>query len=440
MKTTLTPDSFEKLGSELAFTHNVTGSGRTPVHTVYGGAQLFTRETPGKLASIARGSLDKYASDDAAFEEIFGIPAEIAGVVRERVAAKLSDGAVEDFRIDFEDGYGVRSSEEEDKHAILAAEETAKAIENELLPAFFGIRIKALNGETGKRALRTLDLFLTRLVESTGGPIPSNFVVTLPKVSDPAEVWILTRALDEIENGLGLERASIGIEVMIETARAIFSPNGTLALPSIVDAADGRCVAAHFGAYDYLSELGIAASEQRLRHHACDLARNLMKLSLAGHAVDLSDGATNLMPVGLHRGADISNEQQAENASAVRAAWKLHYDNIRHGLANGFYRGWDLHPAQFVARYAAVYAFFLESLPSASERLWSFIEKGARANLVGNSFDDAATAQGLLGFFRRAVDCGAISGEDVMNKAGLSIEDIRSKSFAQIVRKAELSR
>ena len=66
---------------------------------------------------------------------------------------------------------------------------------------------------------------------------------------------------------------------------------------------------------------------------------------------------------------------------------------------NGYYQGWDLHPAQLPTRYAAVYAFFLSARPAATARLRNFVEKAAQATLVGDVFDDAATGQGLLNFF-----------------------------------------
>ena len=86
----------------------------------------------------------------------------------------------------------------------------------------------------------------------------------------------------------------------------------------------------------------------------------------------------------------------------MHAAWKLHYDDVRHSLANGFYQGWDLHPAQLPTRYAALYAFFLEGLDAAPARLRNFVEKAGQATHVGDVFDDAATGQGLLNFFLRA--------------------------------------
>jgi hypothetical protein len=155
-----------------------------------------------------------------------------------------------------------------------------------------------------------------------------------------------------------------------------------------------------------------------MAHPACDFAKHVMQASLAGTGVWLSDGATNVMPVG--------------DTDAVHAAWRLQAAHVRHSLVGGYYQGWDLHPAQLVARYAAVYAFYLEALPAATARLSSFVAKAAQATLVGEVFDDAATGQGLLNFFLRALACGAISEDDAA-ATGLSVEELRSRSFARIL-------
>jgi hypothetical protein len=172
-----------------------------------------------------------------------------------------------------------------------------------------------------------------------------------------------------------------------------------------------------------------------MRHPACDFARQVMLVSTAGTGIHLSDGATNILPVGPHRAAEggtLSNEQQQQNREAVYAAWRLGFEDNMHSLRNGFYQGWDLHPAQFVTRYAAVYYFFLGGLTSASNRLKAFVEKAALASLHGDVFDDAATGQGLLNFFLRGIACGAIT-EDEALQTGLTIEEIRSHSFLKIL-------
>jgi len=119
----------------------------------------------------------------------------------------------------------------------------------------------------------------------------------------------------------------------------------------------------------------------------------------------------------------------------VHRAWRLHAEHIRHSLVNGFYQGWDLHPAQLPSRYAAVYAFFLEGLGAASERLKNFVQKTAQATLVGDVFDDAATGQGLLNYFLRAMNCGAISEREATEMSGLTLEELRSRSFLKILSK-----
>ena len=175
-----------------------------------------------------------------------------------------------------------------------------------------------------------------------------------------------------------------------------------------------------------------------MRHPACDFARHVMQVSLAGTGVWLSDGATNVLPVPLHRarGAEtLTDAQLAQNRDAIHRAWKLHYDDVRHSLVHAYYQGWDLHPAQLVTRYAAVYAFFLESLDAASERLRNFIGKAAQATLVGEVFDDAATGQGLLNFFLRALNCGAVREEEIEKLTGLTLDELRSGSFVTIVKK-----
>lgn len=440
MKTSISADSLDEFAAsfDLSFAEPVRDR-RQPVHTVYGGAQLFTANTAKKLGSLATKSLKTFAHDAETFSRIFSIPVEHADAVFSRVSKKLESEAIEDLRVDFEDGYGVRSEADEDQHAVAAATETAKAMEENGLPPFFGIRIKSFGKETYRRSIRTLDIYLTTLTTSSGGKLPKNFVVTLPKVVSNGHVSALANILCKLEGKLGLDYGTIKVEIMIETARSIFASDGTLAIPRLIEAGHGRISAAHFGAYDYTADLGIISSKQDLRHPACDFARHIMQISLAGTGVHMSDGATNIMPVGPRRGDQLTPDQMSANQRVIHAAWKHHYENCRYGLDNGFYQGWDLHPAQFPARYAAVYTFFLDGLGDASERLKSFIEKGARANLVGNTFDDAATGQGLLNFFVRAINCGAISENEVLERTGLSAENLRLGSFAEIIRSKNAS-
>ena len=195
-------------------------------------------------------------------------------------------------------------------------------------------------------------------------------------------------------------------------------------------------MAAHFGTYDYTASLNITAAHQHMLHPACDFARHVMQVALAGTGVWISDGATNVLPIAPHRKfkRSMTRRELAENRSAVHGAWKLHYEHVRHSLANGYYQGWDLHPAQLPTRYAALYAFFLEGLEAASVRLRAFVAKAGQATLVGDVFDDAATGQGLLNYFLRAWGCGAITEREAVEKSGLTLEELRSRSFVKILK------
>jgi len=405
---------------------------RQPVHTVYGGAHLFSSDTAVKLGELALRALEAHAPNAAAFAEAIGISGELAPKVYERVRAKLAREPVEDYRIDFEDGYGNRSNDEEDGHAVAAAKQVAAGMVAGTLPPFLGIRIKPLGGELAGRSLRTLDIFLTELLANTNGSLPANFVITLPKILSRADVTLLVEALEQLEDRLDIEHGALRVEFMIETTQSIFDPQGRAALPRLHRAAAGRLSGAHFGTYDYTAGCDITAAHQRMRHPACDFAKHMMKVAFAGTGVMLSDGATNIMPVGPHRGTALTDEQHRGNRASVFAAWRLHADDIRHSLVNGFYQGWDLHPAQLPTRFGTVYAFFLDGLAPASERLRNFVDKAAQATLVGDVFDDAATGQGLLNYFLRGIACGAVTEQEAL-ATGLTIEEIREKSFVKIM-------
>ncbi|WNG21176.1 DUF6986 family protein [Cystobacter fuscus] len=407
---------------------------RQPVHTMYGGAHLFTAQTAQKMGRTAVNALREYAPDGRALAACLGLDEALAERVHARVLTKLEREPVEDFRIDFEDGYGHRPDEEEDGHATSAAIALARGLAEGTLPPFVGIRVKALTEELFDRSARTLGLFLGTLLDRTGGRLPPGFVVTLPKVSLPQEVTALVRMLELLETDYGLEPGALKLELMVETPRALYTPDGRLALPALVEAAHGRCVAAHLGPYDYTASLHITAAQQDLSHPACDFARNVMQVSLAGSGVALSDGPTNVLPVAPHKpGAHpLTEAQREENHQVVHRAWRHMYTNTRHALERGFYQGWDLHPAQLPVRYAAVYAFFLEGLEVASRRLKSFVEQAARATRLGEVFDDAATGQGLLNSFLRGLACGAVTEEEA-RATGLTLEELRGRSFLRIL-------
>jgi citrate lyase beta subunit len=426
--------------ANVAFARRYPGESgrRQPVHTVYGGAHLFRSDSTAKIGGVARRALEEYAPDPGVFAQALGLAdGDFAEALYARVAEKLAREPVEDFRIDFEDGYGNRPDTEEDGHAVSVAGEVAKGMQAGTLPPFLGIRIKPLNEELRERSVRTLDLFLTALLERTGGTLPANFVVTLPKIVIVEQVTFFADVLDTLEKRLGLEAGTLVFESMVEMPQAIVGETGRFILPLLPEAARGRMIAAHFGTYDYTAGVGITAAHQRMQHPACDFAKHVMQIAYAGTGIWLSDGSTAILPVPVHRappGSQLTGDQERENRDSIHRAWRLHFDDVRHSLVNGFYQGWDLHPAQLPTRYAAVFAFFLEAVDAAGERLRNFVQKAAQATLVGDVFDDAATGQGLLNYFARGINCGALTEEEALQRTDLSLEELRGRSFVKILR------
>ncbi|HND84889.1 MAG TPA: hypothetical protein PLU50_03740 [Pseudobdellovibrionaceae bacterium] len=415
-------------------------SERQPSHTVYGGAQIFAADVARKMGEAALKHLREFAPSAKDLVEALQIKNADLNLwekVYRRVLAKLESEAVEDFRIDFEDGYGNRPDDEEDGHARQAALEVAKGLKNKTLPPFIGIRIKPFNDERFVRSARTLDIFLQTLVEASQGKLPEQFVITLPKVQIVEQAIAFERILSAMEKKLKLRGQSLQCELMIETPQSILGLDGLSPIRSFVDAMNGRCRGMHFGTYDYTAGCNITATYQTMMNPVCDFAKHVMQVSLAGTPVMLSDGATNVMPVAIHRSERLTAIQVKENKESVYRAWRLSYKHIRHSLETGYYQGWDLHPAQLPIRYAAHYAFFLESFESASQRLKGFVEKAAKATLLGDVFDDAATGQGLLNYFLRGMSSGAVTEAEAL-ETGLSKEDFASRSFLKILERRKV--
>lgn len=406
---------------------------RQPVHTLmYSASTSFNFRVKEEFGLKASNTLKEYAPNEKIFGEIFQLPTGLAKIIYKKIQQKLRTNPVEDFRVDFEDGFGNRSDKEEDDTAKYIAREMAKGVRANTLPAYTGIRIKPFVKETVNRGLRTLDIFVTTLVKESKGKLPDNFVVMLPKVSIPEQVSTLIGCFEILEEKLDLPKGSLKMDLMVETTQAVMAADGTNPLYRIIQASKGRCITVHFGTYDYTASCSITANYQEMNHPACDFAHHMTKVALAHTGIWLSDGGTNVMPIGHHTGKNLTYEQMTENRAVVHGAWKKGYAHIRHSLWHGFYQGWDLNPEQLIMRYAAVFAFFLESYEPAVQRIKSFIEKAGQANLSGDIFEDAATGKGLLTYFSRGYDSGALTEEDI-SKTGLTLEEIRSHSFKFIL-------
>ena len=423
---------------------------RQPVHTLYGGAHLYKPGAIDKIARLAREHFDVYAAtplqlalalqldSDGLHPKVhdtdiaFGSKAWIINSVHQRVKRKLATESIEDHRIDFEDGYGARGDDEEDGHCISAADTMAEALLAGTLTAFVGLRVKALSEEGKSRCFRTIGLFMTRLLEKTAGKMPHSFCITMPKVLSPEYVAVMCDYLTQLESTFNLPPGTIKLELMLEHVQCLFDAAGSALLPRMVAAGGGRVKCFILGTFDYTASANIASGFQSHIHPAADFARQFMITNLMGSEVAICDGITNIMPIPAHKGKELTRAQLIDNQNTVYSAWKLHFDNIMHSQSLGIYQGWDLHPTQIPLRFVSVYYFFLTGLKTATERLKTFIETAAQASMVGNTFDDAATAQGLVNFFVNGINCGALT-EDEALASGISTKELEQRSFLKII-------
>jgi citrate lyase beta subunit len=338
---------------------------RQPVHTVYVPADRYDVHTVGDWGARARAALDEHPE----FAKLLDLPDE----VYDRVRGKLDREPIEDLRIDFEDGYGNRPDDEEDAAAIAAARIAQQT-------PYFGVRIKSLEAPTRRRGVRTLDLFLEHL-----GAVHDGFVITLPKVTSVEQVQAMVYVLETLEQKHQLPR--LRFEIQVETPQAILGSDGTALIARMVKAGGSRVTGLHYGTYDYSASLGVAAQYQSMEHPVADHAKDVMQLAAAGTGVFVSDGSTNVLPVG----------------DAIEDAWRLHFRLVRRSLARGLYQGWDMHPAQLPTRFAATYLFYRSGFGEAALRLRAYLGDGESGYL-----DEPATAVALAGFVLRGIECGAI--------------------------------
>ncbi|MEV6286142.1 aldolase [Kribbella sp. NPDC051770] len=364
---------------------------RQPVHTVYVPADVYGVGTVAAWGAEAVAALDASAGSAALLSEALSFD---TSAVYDNVRAKLAAEPIEDLRIDFEDGYGNRPDEEEDAAAVAAARALAETVRAGTAPPYHGLRIRCLEASTRRRSIRTLDLFLGEFA----GAVTDGFVITLAKVTSVEQIEAMVTVLDAIEQAHGLPR--LGFEIQIETPQSILGPDGVALIPLMITAGAGRVTGLHYGTYDYSASLGIAAAYQSMEHPAADHAKNIMQLSAAATGVFVSDGSTNVLPIG--------------NRPAVHAAWHLHARLVRRSLERGIYQGWDMHPAQLPTRYAATYAFYREGLTEAAARLLAYTTNSDSAYL-----DEPATAKALANYVLRATECGAATEEEVEALTGL---------------------
>lgn len=357
--------------AELARDYPGAGTAVQPVHTVYLPAPSASPDMLGEWGSAA---LDLLVHHE---------PPDPEGVLP-RVRQRLASSPIQDVRLDFEDGYGWRGDAVEDADARRAGHVLA-GLPSTLLSR--GVRIKGLEPHERARAVRTLELVL----DGAGG-VPQGFVFTVPKLRHPGQVDAVVALCTELERVHGLPGGALHFELQVETPQAVLGADGTATVATALHRAQGRCTGLHFGTYDYSAACGITAAHQSLEHPVADHAKDVMLVAAAGTGVWVSDGSTNVLPVG----------------DGVAAAWAVHHRLVLRSLARGFAQGWDLHPGHLVTRWLAVLGFSRAALEPTLRRLHTYLDRQDSGVL-----DEPATAQALAAVLLRGLDVGAFDEAEV---------------------------
>lgn len=391
---------------------------RQPIHTVYIPGNRYTATMPAEWGSAAlttakdAGGLDAVASLVGASTGIDCEPDTLATLVENKLTAE----PIEDLRIDFEDGYGTFDDATEDADVAQAIAALRTALDAGTSTPFVGTRFKCFEAGTRARGLRTLDMFVSGLVASGG--LPDGLTLTLPKVTSVAQVEAMVAVASALEAANGLPAGRIRFEVQVETPQAILGADGSAPVAQFIHAGQGRVSSLHYGTYDYSASLGIAAAYQSMEHPAADHAKNVMQLAVAGTGVHMSDGSTNILPVG-----------DPEN---VAMAWKLHARLVRRHLERGIYQGWDMHPAQLVTRYLATYAFYRGAFAPAANRLRNYVHR-----LDSTVMDEPATARALANVIHRGRVCGALTVDEIETATDLSMSTVRDIALGRTTRSTQ---
>ena len=358
-----------------------------PAHTVYIGAGDVDTDTPAAWGLEALRIADGAPQALAALDEHGVMP-----LVRERLATR----PIEDLRIDLEDGYGWRPDEVEDRHARAAGHTLARwaaATIDDAAPRVFGVRCKGLGSVERHRGLRSLELVL----DGAGG-VPSGFVFTVPKLRHAAQVDAVVMICEELERAHGLATGALRFELQIESPQAVLGADGRATVAEAVHRGGERLTGLHYGTYDYSAACGIVSAQQSLEHPVADHAKAVMLVAAAQTGVWVSDGSTQIAPVGA--------------PEVVDAALRRHHRLVTRGLERGIYQGWDMHPGHLLTRWLAVFAFFRQAMPPAATRLQAYFDRQS-----SEFIDEPATAQSLALVILRGLAAGAFAEADVLEVA-----------------------
>jgi citrate lyase beta subunit len=374
--------AFEETHREQLALYAPREPGWQPLHTVYVPADKVTAAIVAEWRHAAVELLHKHVFAPGDLASLFDLDIDLATPVHDRLRKKLASEPIEDLRIDFEDGYGFRPWDEEDRHAEAAAAAVLTMHEEGCLPRRWGLRIKSFADGDPRRSIRTLDGFLTRVIKGAG-ELPRGFTVTFPKVLMEDYLRQFVRCLEALEGPLRLVPGTLRFEMQVEAPQTVlFLQRSAGLVPSL----GGRLAAAHFGVFDYTAAIGLPPQEQRLDHPACDHARHVMQTALAGTGVELSDGSLAAAPT-------------SDTADDVRDLLRRHAAQVRHSFSHGYYQGWDMHPSHLVSRFAIAYAFHLKCYEAYAERVRAWEDERAAE---GGILDEPATIRTLIAALARA--------------------------------------
>ena len=292
-----------------------------------------------------------------------GVPDHLVAAVAERAEAKLAAEPIEDLRLDFEDGYGAAADDVEDADAVAVADRLADARGRRAGPGLRGSALQVLRG--ADPAPRAADL----------GPVPQLAAGALGRAAGRPGDHLPEGQHGQPGRGDGGRLRGVRdrgraagrktrFEIQVETPPLILGADGTAPVAAAIHAGAGRVTSLHYGTYDYSASLQVSAEYQSMEHPVADYAKDVMQAAVAGTGVHLSDGSTNLLPVG-------TDEQ-------IQAAWQLHHRLVRRSLERAIYQGWDLHPAQLPTRFIANIAFYREGFDRAAARLHAYLTKSRR--------------------------------------------------------------
>jgi len=367
------------VGADLDARYPGGGDTPQPVHTVYVSAADATAATPVDWGTAATELLDGHRD----------LLTELGGETAvDKVRRRLASAPVQDLRLDFEDGYGQRPDDIEDRDARNAGH-TLAALGTDLC----GIRIKGLTSAERRRAIRTLELVL-----DSAGHIPTGFVFTVPKLRAAEQATAAVWLCEALEHAHGLPERTLRFELQIESPQAILGADGTATVAKALHRSDGRCLGLHYGTYDYSAACGIAPQQQALDHPVADHAKAVMLTAAAQTGVRVVDGSTQVMPVG--------------TGEHIRSALRRHNQLVTRSLERGYYQGWDMHPGHLVTRWLATITFFRTALTAAGPRLQAYLDRRG-----GAIVDEPATAEALATVVLRGLGVDAFSLDDVLTVA-----------------------